>query len=907
MHDKVWTEGHRRLRLHLLHRRILNFRMSFSSPLPLRGRTLALMLAVPMALGTALAALAWVRGDAWKARAVDTVNAQLEGDLLVDDIALSWWNGFPHMSVDLAQIAVTNAQKDTLIQAQRVGLELDVWSLLSETPDIHAITLEDGRLHLAQDVRGPWNVQALLRNADDAPAQPPALSLAQVKLQNMALSVGLKEGLRASMLVRHGTLELSPDLQSFAWSLELSQGLLDADALPKLRPLTVSTEGRVSQTEVGLWAFLGEVKTGDTGFDLALTYKNEHDWQANIKAPRVTLRGIEQLLDTHPWKGQITLDHSVRLDIDLSPSQTQVAWSTDAEAFQLAPSLTGLTMAVQGVCSGSGEVVHAKGEWSWVVNDAAASGSGWSFEGRMQSASARKTHVQGALSVDASTPWEAWVPSLSHNQTSMLPASGIAHAQGSATFDWSRGTVSPLGTLQLSQIAGKLDGHPYLVDVAEIRFDAEELSTDSLHMSWAGNVGEVAVRDLTWKSLSSSGPLRGHVSVDATSIDVGSILTWWSHLDRAPSDRAQLLPPGSELGLDVQSETLHWDALQCRKVDASSEVQHNRWKVMSARVEGLEGRTQVEGSLAPGRAGWLLSLHGTADDISLPKLFSTYNNFGQSLIRHDHLGGAVSAAGSLGMSWGLDGSWQAKDFTASLQTSVAHGRLTGLEVFDDIADYLEGHRLMAPLVDPDDLRDRLYDVAFEPVAQRIDVRAEEVWLPMTVIESSAMNVAIEGVYDFDSNIDYTLGFALRDLRAGASDAFGEMEDDGLGNQFFLRMFGEVEAPEYAYDREAARNHRRQAIQAEKARLKEALRNRNAVRDEHAGADQQVESPTPPSPAVSVPPSEPSDKPVDAPNKPDKKTPAVEQPKDSPSLFNRRRKPKDKKSNDLFNPDDEDYL
>ena len=150
------------------------------------------MLAVPMALGAA--PLAWVRGDAWKARALDTVNAQLEGDLLVDDIALSWWNGFP-TSVDLAQIAVTNAQNDTLIQAQRVGLELDVWSLLSETPDIHAITLEDGRLHLAQDVRGSWNVQALLRNADDAPDQTPTLSLAQVKLQNMALSVGLKEGL----------------------------------------------------------------------------------------------------------------------------------------------------------------------------------------------------------------------------------------------------------------------------------------------------------------------------------------------------------------------------------------------------------------------------------------------------------------------------------------------------------------------------------------------------------------------------------------------------------------------------------------------------------------------------------------------------------------------------------------
>ena len=131
------------------------------------------MLAVPAALCAALAALAWARGDAWKARAVDAVNAQLEGDLLVDDITLSWWNGFPDMSVDLAQIAVTNAQQDTLIQAERVGLELDVWSLLSETPDVHAITLEDGRLHLAQDAGAPGMSRRCFETPTTRPTRRP--------------------------------------------------------------------------------------------------------------------------------------------------------------------------------------------------------------------------------------------------------------------------------------------------------------------------------------------------------------------------------------------------------------------------------------------------------------------------------------------------------------------------------------------------------------------------------------------------------------------------------------------------------------------------------------------------------------------------------------------------------------
>ena len=208
VHDKVWTEGHGALQPHLIHRRILNFPMAASSPLPLRGRTLGLVLAIPVALGVALATLAWVRGDAWKVRAVEAVNAQLEGDLLVDDITLSWWNGFPDMSVDLAQVAVTNAQQDTLIEAKRIGLELNVWSLLSDAPDIHAVTLEEGRLRLEQDLQGTWNVEAMLREQGQGSDNAPAPSLAQVKLKNMALSVALRQERSASMVVKEGALAL---------------------------------------------------------------------------------------------------------------------------------------------------------------------------------------------------------------------------------------------------------------------------------------------------------------------------------------------------------------------------------------------------------------------------------------------------------------------------------------------------------------------------------------------------------------------------------------------------------------------------------------------------------------------------------------------------------------------------
>ena len=152
---------------------------------------------------------------------------------------------------------------------------------------------------------------------------------------------------------------------------------------------------------------------------------------------------------------------------------------------------------------------------------------------------------------------------------------------------------------------------------------------------------------------------------------------------------------------------------------------------------------------------------------------------------------------------------------------------------------------------------------------------------MTVIESSAMNVAVGGTYSFDETIDYTLGFALRDLRAGASDAFGEMEDDGLGSQFFLKMQGPIAQPEYKYDREAAKRHRREAIQAEKERLKEAWQNRR-------NGDVDGPTPTPdPQPVIQPAGTTPTEK----------KT----------SWKDRFKKTQGSQENDLFEDDDDDYF
>ena len=857
-------------------------------------RWVALLAGVPVLAALGLAVLAWQRQDAWKARAVESVNAQLQGELQVEAIALSWWHGFPDISVDLTGVVAISTEGDTLLRAKRVGLELDLWSVLGDTPELGSIHVVQGRIDLLQNAQGGWNVSSLLA---DSPAQESSsLTVGDVRLDDIQVSVAMHDGPQVSAKVTHATVAW-PDGKVIQWDVEASDTRMDGKEMPELLPFDLSSEGTWTPGIEHAWSAQGDLVVGGLDSRWTGTGHGQELERGTISIASLSQRAIEGIWTEPPWDGKVAFDHRLTLDATWAEGRIDATWSTSEDAFHVAPAWTGLTMAVQGSCAAKGIITYAKGQWLWAANDLRAYGPGWSIDGALRPMSSTHIEWNGSATLDASTPFDAWFPQVPQNLQSVLPVSGQITARGQLQYDTARGLRSLNGTLSLRQLMGKMNGTPYQLEAPHIQVSTDQLSTDSVALAWAGNVGDVAVEDLTWRTFSQGGALQGRINVNAQSVAIDPILQWWSHLELEVADEAQLLPPGSDVDVRIQSATLDWAALNCHDFVASTRVSHNRCNIRTASVKGLEGGAHVEGSLAPGRAGWVLSLRGSADDVSLPKLFSTFGNFGQSLIRHDHLSGAISTAGTLGLSWDLDGSWHAEHFTASLQTSLQHGRLAQLEVFDDIADYLQSHRLMAPLVDPDDLRDRLRDVAFEPVSQRIDVRGEEVWLPMTVIESSAMNVAIEGSYDFDSNIDYTLGFALRDLRAGASDAFGKMEDDGLGNQFFLRMFGEVEAPEYEYDRDAAKAHRRAAIEAEKTRLRDALRQR---REQESTAPESTRTVTTPSSS-----SQPTPTPAPA----DEVKPASETPDEvgRPTLLNRRRKPKDKGRDDLFNPDDDDYL
>ena len=144
-----------------------------------------------------------------------------------------------------------------------------------------------------------------------------------------------------------------------------------------------------------------------------------------------------------------------------------------------------------------------------------------------------------------------------------------------------------------------------------------------------------------------------------------------------------------------------------------------------------------QGSARPTNENIVLGISGGAENISLKEVFRVYENFGQTVLRAEHIKGRGDVTGSISLVWDKDGAWKSEAFDADLDVSISNGRLKNLEVFDEVADYLKEHRLIAPLVDPEDLRKRLSDIDFESVESPITVSASIVTVPFLKIHSSA--------------------------------------------------------------------------------------------------------------------------------------------------------------------------
>ena len=775
----------------------------------------------------------------WKSTALEKVNNELLTELSVRDVGVSIWREFPKVTVDLYDVILLGSVShigetaDTLVKAQRLGVAFSLWDVLFGDPVIDALFIEGAVLQLKEHRNGTWNTDILVTKKEVDVDESLAISqiiLREIEVIASTIKEDRYECKIPDAIVKDGSFESS--FSDFV--IKKGQG---SDRLLPLEGY-VSTSYKIGEDgEV-------EVKINDAVInDLAFKGKaqinaeGDEEWRIEIESDNIEIEELKSIWAEKDVFNGWDYDGAASISLNASPKKANLAWSLSEGSFAISPRLTGLTLNTTGNIQTSGVFDYSprKSSVGLSVTNIQITSNGITVNAKAECDDLKKSPLKlsGSLKIDAQSSYASWVPKLQTTEMSALPNNGEVTIDGRLKISSSGKIYDVLAEISSQKIEGALNASPYLIRNLEAEVKGENLTIHSFDFDWNGNRGGLGGTLMGLEKWHEGGALKGTMNLKAESIVVDGILAWWGNFqpDNEVNTQATLLPLGSDVEIKVAADRLYWGNLECRSLTSRMDLGASRLAIRNATGQGLQGNARVEGSLRPGGSGWILGLSGTADHLSLPDLFKTYNNFGQTTLRSDHVQGAVSAAGNINLEWDLNGNWISDGLLSNLDVEINHGRLRNFEVFGEVADYLKDHRLIAPLVDPEDLRGRLKDIEFAHIESSVIVVSSSTTIPYFNIQSSAMNVSLEGRHTFSGQIDYTLGFALRDLRDSRQVEFGDIEDDNLGSIFFLAMDGTLEEPIYSYDREAHKSHRKKAISTELDRLRNSLQGSDSNQDE----------------------------------------------------------------------------
>ena len=225
-------------------------------------------------------------------------------------------------------------------------------------------------------------------------------------------------------------------------------------------------------------------------------------------------------------------------------------------------------------------------------------------------------------------------------------------------------------------------------------------------------------------------------------------------------------------------------------------------------------------------------------DVDVAELLVGTEGLGQTTLLPVHVRGRAWAEGDLTYRFNVaeEMAWE-----TALSVRLEEGELIDFDLLQRIPETLEQEGKYRLLADANDLRRRLRRVRFNPVDTRVVLERGVFTVEPTDVVSDAMDVGISGWQSLSGGMDYTLDFALRDLKSN-EDEFGVTEDDGLGHRFFLSIGGTLEAPEFGYDRSAHQDHRREERRNAMERLKNLVRGSagNEVRSDSVSAGQGMQ-------------------------------------------------------------------
>lgn len=371
---------------------------------------------------------------------------------------------------------------------------------------------------------------------------------------------------------------------------------------------------------------------------------------------------------------------------------------------------------------------------------------------------------------------------------------------------------------------------------AGMKIKNSSLLFDSINGSFIMNDNDIEVSSFSGKTPKSDFYLKGFmknilaytftdnadINIDAVfqsnNLDMNELL-----LDQGESSKRDTVyrisfSPNLNFILNSEVEHFTFRRFEANRLKGGFSLRNQKLIVDPVSFETMDGKVSASGMIdATKKDTLLITCDANFTKLNINKLFFQFEDFGQEIITHNNLRGIGTASVQFASIWKSDLSVDPNKIYARSNMTIEKGELLNFEPMNSLAKYISVAELK--------------DIKFSTLQNQIEIKDQKIFIPKMDIQSSALNITLSGSHSFNNDLDYHFRVLMSDIlfqkarkAKKENDEFGIVEEDNAGKtSLFISMTGTVEDPIIKYDRQGAKQSRKQNISEEKQTLRQILK------------------------------------------------------------------------------------
>lgn len=771
--------------------------------------------------------------------AVGRLHEKISTKLKVDEVDLSFWETFPHASLRFSNLYLEDSspEKDTLLFAQKLYLEFSLLDLFRGNYTIKEIEAKEAKTYLHINKKGQDNWHIWKGSTDDSSKF--TLNLKGIDATNFHVvyedqstrffADAQLKSLRAAGAFEDASFDAQVETEALVQSLYsgnteyASERRLNLDIL--LKANTEKGEYNFARCNALVEAvpisLTGGFTTGDKGAldltiagnnisvgDLLASLPESMQGSVNNYAPEGTLNLSGSIKGAYGGKNTPKINLSFGLkNGEIEQSSTGVA-------------LSNIVLEGKYTSAGNNDVLELS-QLSAQLETGSLQASGTLRNLDAPEADFNLTTQAQLSDLKKFFGWDTLeVCEGSINAHASLKGSLSALSNG--TFDWS--AIQTTGHAELQNARFKLVNSSRNFENIQGIVQLNNQYATIQHFGGNVNGSDFKLTGNVYNLLpfftSDSQKLVVDAALQSQQLDFTNLVENTSSAN--PSDEYKLQLPGwIDFTLNSTISQFKFRQFSANNVRGVIRLTGDQLAADPVSFQTADGEFLAKVNLVrTGAETYKLFARANLNRINIQKLFTEFENFGQTYITDKHLRGLATASVQYEAPMSAALQLDTDHMESLIDIAIDNGQLLGFESLQEVATYLRNNRWVAPFVNADKFGEKLKDIKFSRLENVIEIKNKTITVPQMDIKSSALDIIAQGKHYFDNRIDYTIGFRLRDILVQRES--NEVREEG-GRMIYLYMRGTTSNPEFGIDKDASKSNRSEALAAEKANVKALLK------------------------------------------------------------------------------------